>query len=166
MVRKHIGKNYPDNGDNNLSELHFRSSYFFSPPFTLIFLMLIAGSSFPAYSGNPRYSDLPVIALLALTPNQHAVLMQTDRQLLTLTIGDALGNSQAHIVEILSDRIVLQQSALAADDPPRLIWLYPAAAPDQPSRRVTLDQLPPPRPVTVQPAVIAPPFSPAAASRE
>jgi hypothetical protein len=127
--------------------------------------MLLAGSSSPVYSDGTLYSVLPSLTLLATSPQQHAVLMQPDRQLLTLGMADELGDSQAYIIEILADRIVLQQQALVPAHPPRLIWLYRAAAADQPSRIVTLDRIAPAQPLARQPdAMIS--SSPAAGEQD
>jgi hypothetical protein len=153
MTRKQAIQYRSGAGKNIFNPLKFRPGYFSRFHYALILLMLLAGASLPVHSDNPQYANIPDIALLATTPRQHAVLLQPDRQLITLTLDDELGVSGARIVEILADRIVLQQKALDNDHPPRLIWLYLTESPDLPSRTVILDRTPPAQPLTLQPAM-------------
>ena len=114
--------------------------------------LAVAAASLP-------YNDFAVLVLAPV--EERAVVQGADGELHLLAVGDALPGTEAEVVEILPDRLVLEDAVPEKPTVRRTIWLYRERLADGRTRVQILDPERPARPPVLRPVPAAPQKLPA-----
>ena len=115
----------------------------------VLFTALLA----PLFIAPLHASDLDQVSVMALGPlDGRAVIRGADGKLTVLKLGDIISGTNARVIQVLPDRLVLEDRIAKADSEPVLetVWLYKADTSGRSEeKRFSLD--PPPQPTVEVP---------------
>lgn len=109
----------------------------------------------PAFA-DTRLEDLNVIALGPV--DGRAVVKTTDGKMLVLKIGDSVPGTKAVVTQVLTDKLVVEETIEKKDEPPvkQTVWIYKATKAGEKSQIQRLDRQGPPQAVVEKPMLNKP----------
>jgi hypothetical protein len=128
-------------------------------------LLSVVLAALPAGAAETR-NAFEELAVLVLAPVEgRAVVQAADGEIHLLAPGDALPDLEARVVQILPDRLVVEEPPARRGAPPRRVWIYRERDAAGRTRVQVLDPEAPPQPPLQKPQPPAP-VSPEAAGME
>src|SRR5690242_8977337 len=117
-------------------------------------LSLISSAHAAELKAKPAYENVVVLVLAPV--DGRAVVQGQEGDLHLLTVGDALPETEATVVQILDDRLVVEEPA-AGPSPGRRVWIYRERDAEGRTRVQILDPEAPPQPPVYRPLPVDPP---------
>ena len=116
-------------------------------------LLTLLMGALPAFA-DTRLEDLTVMALGPL--DGRAVVKTADGKMQVLKIGDTVPGTQAVVVQVLTDKLVVEESIEkpGAEPVKQTAWILKALKPGEKSAVQRLDREGPPRPAILKPAMM------------
>ncbi len=112
-------------------------------------------SALPAFA-DTRLEDLNVMALGPV--DGRAVVKTADGKMQVLKIGDSVPGTKAVVTQVLTDKLVVEETIEKKDEPPvkQTVWIYKAAKAGEKSQIQRLDRQGPPKAVLEKPVMSKP----------
>lgn len=109
----------------------------------------------PAFA-DTRLEDLNVMALGPV--DGRAVVKTADGKMQVLKIGDSVPGTKAVVTQVLTDKLVVEETIEKKDEPPvkQTVWIYKAAKAGEKSQIQRLDRQGPPKAVVERPMLSKP----------
>jgi hypothetical protein len=115
-------------------------------------LLALLMGALPAFA-DTRLEDLNVMALGPV--DGRAVVKTADGKMQVLKIGDTLPGTKAVVTQVLTDKLVVEETIEKKDEPPvkQTVWIYKAAKAGEKSQVQRLDRQGPPKAAVEKPVL-------------
>mgnify|MGYP001558690571 CR=1 FL=1 len=118
-------------------------------------LLALLTGALPVWA-DTRLEDLNVMALGPV--DGRAVVKTADGKMLVLKIGDSVPGTKAVVTQVLTDKLVVEETIEKKDEPPvkQTVWIYKATKAGEKSQVQRLDRQGPPKAVLEKPVLSKP----------
>lgn len=118
-------------------------------------LLALLTGALPVWA-DTRLEDLSVMALGPV--DGRAVVKTADGKMQVLKIGDSVPGTKAVVTQVLTDKLVVEETIEKKDEPPvkQTVWIYKATKAGEKSQVQRLDRQGPPKAVVEKPMLSKP----------